>query len=359
MSYSESEEYQKEIREQYQKRNLQLKEEEVKDILGKLGFSVSVDDISVAEAGNMNATFLAGGYVVKINKEEGVTKYAANVIVSENLKESSVVRVITHDEYKKTDYEVLVMERALGEEWLKKMPEMSEEENKHIFSQVLDVMNEFSDIDCTDKFGWITDIQTDSEKNGFNSFREQLEERLNSYLTKLRKNPENDINAIDKIEQYILDNLSLFDTDKPSFVHSDLHMGNVMQEKGELTAIIDFDSVQSVPKYTVLLSLIGLIDNPGQYVEGTDDFPKYKDKKFEYLYPILKEKIPEIFEEQNLGLKLNILGILEGLMWASDDWSKDWTKEMIENLSTKEIPEGSDYSKTYYIPIIERIKALK
>lgn len=53
-----------------------------------------------------------------------------------------------------------------------------------------------------------------------------------------------------------------------------------MQKDGELTAVIDFDSTQSAPAYRILMSLIGVIDNPAQFVEGTPYFEPYQGKRF-------------------------------------------------------------------------------
>lgn len=357
MKYEETPEYQAEIAEQYKERNLELTPSEVQDILSRLGFEVSVEEITVAEAGNMNATFLAGRYVVKIAKNPEESKYVANVVVSEALPGSKVARVLKHDTYEKTDYEVLVMERVAGKMWQTQMPEMSEEQNKQLFGKVLDVVNEMRTIRFTEKFGEVSEIVADEDKNGSNSFSEHLEVRLDSYLAKLREVEYVDQEALDRITTYIRSNLNLFDADSASFVHTDLHMGNVMQDSGELTAVIDFDSVQSRPAYTALISLIGLIDNPAQFVEGTTNFEAYKGKKFEYLYPVLKEKLGDILQDSNLGLKLNVLGMIEGLTWASGNWSKEWTKQLIKNLDEKEIPKDGNYSTTYYLPIIEKIKS--
>lgn len=356
MSYTESEAYQKEIAEQYKQRNLELTSTEVWGIMGKLGFDADADDIQLAEAGNMNATFLTSNYVVKASAKRDVVKYAANKIVSDSLPEEKVVRVLSHDQFKATDYEVLVMERAPGSMWLKNMPSMSEAENRILFSQVLKTAIVCHSIEFTKKFGWVTDIYADEEENGFNTFRSQLEARLGAYLPKIRAQKDVDLEALKKIVFYVSERLSIFDNDEPSFVHRDLHMGNVMHQDGELTAVIDFDSTQSVPSYTALIPLTGLIDNPAQFVEGTDDYLAYKGRKFEYLYPELKRAFTKELEDPDLALKLNVLGVIEGLMWVSEDWSQDWNKEMVTNLANKETPSDGDVTTTYFGEIIEKIR---
>lgn len=357
MSYTESEAYQKEIAEQYKGRNLSLNPEEVVDILSKLGFEVDEAKVTEAEAGNMNATFITPDYVVKVSNNAESVSYSANKIVSDKLPNEKVVRVVTHDIRQNSEYEVLVMERASGSMWLTQMPSMSEEENKRLFIQVLQVASACRNIHVTDKFGWITDIMADSEKNGFGTFRAQLEARLDAYMQKIKGQEDMDQDAVAKVVSYVRERFHLFDEDKAHFVHSDLHMGNVIHEGGNLTAVIDWDSTQSAPTYKGLIPLIGLIDNPAQFVEGTPDYQAYKGKKFEYLYPELKSAYAEELEDEQLAEKLNVLGIIDGLMWMSEDWSPEWNKEMLENLSTKETPTDGDVSGTYYGEILTRINS--
>ncbi len=357
MSYTESEAYQKEIAEQYKERNLTLEPREVVDILGKLGFKVDEAAVAEAEAGNMNATFITPDYVIKVSNDLKSISYSANKIVSDKLPDEKVVRVITHDVRQNSEYEVLVMARAPGSMWLTQMPAMSKGENKKLFAEVLQVVIACRGIHVTDKFGWVTDIMADSENNGFETFRLQLESRLDTYVQKIAQQEDIDEEAVTKVAAYARDRLHLFDNDVASFVHSDLHMGNVMQENGSVTAVIDWDSTQSAPSYRGLIPLIGLIDNPAQFVEGTPSYQAYKGKKFEYLYPELKSAFADELEDQKLPEKLNVLGIIDGLMWMSEDWSREWNKEMINNLSTRETPTNGDVSNTYYGGILGKLKS--
>lgn len=232
MSYTETEAYQKEIAEQYKERNLELPLHEVRRILSAVGLEVAEEEIKVADAGNMNATFVAGQYVVKVSNEFDAMKYAANQIVSEQLPNEKVVRVVTHDVREKTEYEVLVMERAPGLMWSPFMPSMTEEANKKLFAQVLEVATATRKIAVTNKFGSVTDIVGNLNENGFTSHRAQLEAQLADYVSKIADQEYLDQNAVKKIVNYVTDKLYLFDDDQPSFVHTDLHMSNVMQQDG-------------------------------------------------------------------------------------------------------------------------------
>ena len=348
MNYTESDAYQREIAEQYTQRTLQLAPVDVHQILQMLGIEVSVDELSLAQFGNMNATYSAGPYVVKISNDDLAVKYSANKVVSEQLPHEKVVRVVLHDVRERTDYEVLVMERAPGDVWLTQMPLMSEAQNVQLFKHVVQVARAAQNISVTNSFGWVTDILHDPPAHGFATYQAQLAARLDAYLPKIVAQEDLDQTAVEHTMRYVRENLDLFADEQPRFVHTDLHMGNVLQSAGELTAVIDWDSVQSAPAYRGLIPLVGLIDNPAQFVEGTPDYELYKGKKFEYLYPILKEAFATELADPYLARKMNVCGIIEGLMWVSEDWSREWNKEMITNLATQEVPDDGDVSHTYW-----------
>jgi hypothetical protein len=45
--------------------------------------------------------------------------------------------------------------------------------------------------------------------------------------------------------------------------------------------------------------------------------------------------------------KLNVIGLSEGVMWVSQNWSTDWNIEMIKRMIEEELPDN-DLSKTYH-----------
>ena len=142
------------------------------------------------------------------------------------------------------------------------------------------------------------------------------------------------------------------------FIHTDLHMGNILHEGNKLTAIIDFDSALRAPKMRALISLLGLIDNPSQFVEGTKDFPKYKGKSFYPFLPVLKESLSDVFSDQRLLKKLNLNGVSIGLMWIADNWSTDWNKEMIRNIVDSELANSEqDLRESYFGKIFAHLNS--
>jgi hypothetical protein len=150
--------------------------------------------------------------------------------------------------------------------------------------------------------------------------------------------------------------IDIFDDEQSVFVHTDLHMGNILHDGRHLKAVIDFDSAQKAPKARTLISLLGLIDNPQQFVEGTDDFPKYKGKDFYNLLPILKSELSDVFADPLLIQKLNIIGLCEGLMWVAGDWSAGFNEQMIASMIREETPESEgELSLTYHGKILSRL----
>jgi len=351
--YVESDKYQKEIQQQYKKRVAKFTPEEVIKVLQILdipNLPIS-NEITEARAGNMNATYITPHLVIKMNKNRKETDYVSNKIISDRLGNTSpVVKVIAYDNFEKTDFEVLVMEKSEGNMLLDDIFEMNEKNIETIFNQVLDVVDKCFEIPFQD-FGLINSTKEDS----FETFSKYLEKDFDSYVAKIKSENICTIEDIEIIEKYFKKHISIFDQTESVFVNGDLHMGNILHKGEILTAVIDFDYSLKAPKVRVLLSIIGFIDNPQQFVEGTKDFDRFKGKNFYYLLPMLKARFPEIFADPQLLRKLNLIEIKESIKWVSQNWSADWNTEMINGLLQNEI--GEDYlSQTYHGKILSKYK---
>lgn len=347
--YVESDEYQNEISQQYKKRVSKFTREQVLEVLEMLNIPnpPAINEIVEAGAGNVNATYITKDLVIKLNQKKGHPDYLANKIVSDHFgTQLPMVNVLAYDDFEKTPYEVLVMERSKGAMFLDDIVEMSEQNREIIFQQVLDVISHLFQIKFSD-FGW---INLDN-KESYPTYAEFLNKEFNEHVFKIRAEKLCAPEDIDKIEAYFKKHISIFDSCKSVFIHTDTHMGNILHEGIKLTALLDFDYSLKAPKVRALNSLLGFIDNPQQYVEGTKDFPKFKGKNFHHLLPILKLKFPEIFADSQLLRKLNLTGIKEGVMWVSQNLSADWNAEMIKGLIENELPEN-DFSQTYHGKIL-------
>ena len=343
--YVNSDKYQEEIRQQYKKRVSKFTPEQVLGVLKTLNIPnlPVVNEITESSVGNVHATYLTPNLVIKLNQNDKRPDYLPNKIISDKLGSNSpVVQVVAYDNFVKTPYEVLVMKRSKGKMLLDDICEMSESEREIIFQQVLDVVAQLFEIKFTD-FGR---INLDGQE-AYPSFSEFLNKEFDGYVTKIKKEGLCFLEDVIKIESYFKKHLSIFDKTESVFVHTDLHMGNILHEDDKLTAVLDFDSALKAPKVRALISLIAFIDDPQQFVEGTKDFPKFKGKNFCHLLPLLKDKFPELFSDPLLLRKLNIISIKEGLKWVSENWSADWNKEMIKGLIKNELPDDN-LSQTYH-----------
>ena len=265
IKYTESDKYQEEIHQQYHKRVAKFSPEEVIKVLKLLDVPnmPATNEIIEAKAGNMNATYITPNLVIKMNKNQEEVDYLANKIVSERLGNvSPVVKVIRYDDFKKTDFEVLVMEKSQGNMLMDDIFQMSEKELENLFKQILDVIDELFDIKFT-KFGLVNN----NDSKSFDTFSEYLLKDFDEYVFKIKTENICTTEDIEKIEKYFKKHISIFDKGESVFVHADVHMGNILHDKGRLTALIDFDYSLKAPKVRALLSIIGFIDNPQQFVE--------------------------------------------------------------------------------------------
>ena len=341
MSYVESDQYQKEIKEQYAKRISSFSKEEVVRVVKSLGYSISCDEIHEAEIGNVNATYITEEYVIKVIKEK-TRGYIANTLVSDSFPFDPVVRVLAHDMFNVTPYEVLIMKRSPGVVLQKDILELDESTIKELFSQVIDVVVKCSTL-TSETFGLVNSPDQRSA-----SFRDLQKSKVDSYVQVILEAKLADEKSIVRIQNYFDTHAHVLENEHAVLVHNDLHMGNILHSGNTLTAIIDWDSAYYAPLYTVLHTILGFIDNPSQFVEGTVDYEKFKGVRFSYLIPILKERLPDIFKDENLILKLNLFGIVEGLMWVSQNWSTEWNREMIQKLVEEETPDDIGLLKNSY-----------
>lgn len=348
--YFDSEEYQNEMAQQYKERVSKFSREQVLEVLELLNIPnlPAIDEIVEAGAGNVNATYLTADLVIKLNQRKGHPDYLANKIVSDRFgAQLPVVRVLAYDNFEKTSFEALVMERTKGHMLLDDIMEMSEKDREIIFQQTLDVIDKLFEIRFSD-FGWIT---LDGIESYF-TYAEFLSKEFDEHAAKIRAEKLCAPEDIDKIEAYFKKHVFIFDSGESVFVHTDTHMGNILHVGTKLTALIDFDPALKAPKVRALNSLLGFIDNPQQYVEGTTDFSRFKGKSFYHLLTILQSRFPEIFADPQLLRKLNIILIKEGVMWVSQNWSANFNAEMIARLMENELPSSDDLSQTYHGKIL-------
>lgn len=342
-SYTETEEYQKEIADQYKKRVAVFPTDEVVKTCELLGIFVEPNSVSQATAGNVNATYITKEYVVKMNQDKKERTYYANKVVADKLGvDTSVVEVLAYDFFEKTPYEVLIMKRAKGTMLLDDIFDLSPQTQKDLFRQVVRAVRKMLAIEFDD-FGNV------NSNRSFPRYNDYLTYTFTENIKQIREQKLCEEQDVAKVEAYFLKHVGIFNDEKSVFVHTDIHMGNVLHERGILTAIIDFDySLKAAPS-RVLLSLLGFIDNPSQFVEGTPDYPKYKGKDFYHLFPILEEELSDVFTDPLLLKKLNLIGICEGIGWIAANWSTEWNKEMIANLVNKETPDKEEeLANSYY-----------
>lgn len=351
--YTESEEYQQEIAEQYKKRIGKFNPKHVIVSLRKLGFAdVRPEDLKTTTAGNMNATYLTPDLVIKINKRGDMPYFYANKVVSDALTgKAPVVNVLAYDYFDKTKFEVLVMKRAPGQSMLDTIFDLPQEDVITIFKQVLDVIKELQKIKF-DSFGWVN-LQNETYPTYGDFIRAEMEDSL----VKAREQNVIAEQDLEKVSQYLLNNLAIFKGEKPVFVHTDTHMGNFLHLGNRLTALIDFDWSVKAPAWRVLAKLLAFLADPQQFTEGSSYFEKYKGKDFMFLMPTLKAELKELFDDPLLLKKLNLHFVSEGLMWIAEGWSDNWSREMMKTILENELPENDeDLQKTYCGKIINHQK---
>jgi thiamine kinase-like enzyme len=234
-------------------------------------------------------------------------------------------------------------QKEIAKKYKEKSQYFSKKNVSDIFTQVLDLVLKFETI----KSDFFMNISNPTEK--FSNFSDKLMSNFYDFKKVIKEQKLAKNNDIKHIENYLHQHINTLSQEKAVLVHTDLHMANILHSGNNLTAIIDFDSASFAPNFLSLRYLLAMINDPAQFVEGTSDFEKFKNKHFKFLLPLLKQKLTHILKTENLVLKLNLCSVIEGLMWVSQNWSKKWNEEMIKNLIKNETPNNlKDLEKSYY-----------
>lgn len=343
MTYSDTDQYQKEIAEQYKKRTIKFTTGQVIHALGRLGITVDETELVEATVGNVNFTYLTPTLAIKINQKTEYQDYLANKIAADKLADNyPVPKIIAYDFFERTPFEILVMERIPGEVLVDTIFNLTEQQSIILFKQVLEIVAQLHNISFS-SFGEIRSTQS------FRTFTEYLLTKFKADTEKIRSEGLCSSEDLVRIENYFYSHVDIFDEASAVFVHTDVHMGNILHRGETLSGLIDFDSSLKAPSFVTLQSILKFLDHPSWFVEGTPAFAKYKGKNFHHLFPILKEKFHTIFTDPQLARKLNVYGVATSVMWVAGNWSAEWNKETIDTIVTNELADTETaLEQSYY-----------
>ena len=253
------------------------------------------------------------------------------------------MHALAYDKFEQSNFEALVMERAPGKVLQHDIFEMTEADLQVLFKQILSVVRQLSQIPFSD-FGPISQLD-----RSFPTFEQQFVDDFRGNLATIRRDQLANETDIARIESYVLDRVNVFQGERPVFVHTDLHMGNIMHDGTTLTSIIDFDHSHKAPAMMELTTLLSFIGAPQQFVEGRPEFAQYKGKQFLHLIPILKGELPALFADPNLIQKLNLLYLKADMSLISENWSAKGNATIMRDVLTNGLAETDDaLSRTFY-----------
>ncbi len=145
----------------------------------------------------------------------------------------------------------------------------------------------------------------------FNSWREYCEDAFNVNLEEVIKlKGDMPLPVLDSVINYFDKNKHVLDVGEASIVHGDLWPANILVERGEIAALIDFEfSFWGAKDYDFFLTLqFCLFPNDG--LEGES---RYLAEDFHDYYQLIKKNFPEIFLQKNIRERLNLYLIIHNL----------------------------------------------
>ncbi len=144
------------------------------------------------------------------------------------------------------------------------------------------------------------------------SWREQIETKLHTYLDVVRQKDLFSNDVVRSLQKYIDDNVKLLEQAKLGLQYWDFHLDNLIVDDGKLVGMIDFEHVDVVSIDYVLNIVRQMQNYPhlnlAEEMEQYANLEHYKD-----MLNWFKEFYPELFDFDGLEARINLYD-LEGIL---------------------------------------------
>lgn len=166
-----------------------------------------------------------------------------------------------------------------------------------------------------DSIGQLKAIATSEPQpklNGYQTWREQIETKLNSYLDVVEQQKLFTDDVVQSLQQYIDENIQLLENAKIGLQYWDFHLDNLILDSGKLVGMIDFEHVDIVSIDYVLNIVRQMQHYPhlhlAQEMKQYANLDDYAD-----MLNWFREFYPELFAFEKLEKRINLYD-LEGML---------------------------------------------
>jgi aminoglycoside phosphotransferase (APT) family kinase protein len=146
----------------------------------------------------------------------------------------------------------------------------------------------------------------------YQTWREQIENKLNDYLDVVRQQKLFDIETVQSLQTYIDKNIELLEQSKLGLQYWDFHLDNLIIDNSKLVGMIDFEHVDVVSIDYVLNIVRQMQQHPhlnlAEEMEQYANLEDYKD-----MLNWFKDFYPELFAFDKLETRINLYD-LEGML---------------------------------------------
>jgi hypothetical protein len=202
---------------------------------------------------------------------------------------------------------------------------LSNEERKEMVRQLANYLKVIGNTDYTEfsnKFG--IEPLTD--------WKEYILKKINKSLQEIKERKLLEPEMIERIELFIQENSSCLNEKKIGLAYWDTHFDNVLTDGKAITGILDFERTEIVSIDFLLNTVKRMMDYPKKYMaEQWEKFAKPED--YENLFSWLKEFYPDLFDFQDLDLRLRFYALNQDLrdltMWPNSTTLKDMIEKSI------------------------------
>lgn len=210
--------------------------------------------------------------------------------------------------------EWLIMTRVPGSSLLNTWPKLSHEERVRVMTQLGEQLRALHDVDVPQDFlnPWLHDALSIPEKAADAYSIEPQDYRVITRgleVAGYKGEP-----WLSEADEYLANQLHLFEGDRPTLIHGDVHFNNLMWDGGEL-AVLDFEGATTAAKDRELLTMIDFCSNPQQFfAPGQADVTNVEEADVQDALLQLRDVYPELFGGDHLVDRLLVYALMRQLL---------------------------------------------
>ncbi len=230
-----------------------------------------------------NEVWILAEHVLRIGISHKLNIEAETKLLSQLPKEVKSPKLIKYGSDKQMAW--MLLEKIEGEKLINVWPHLSDPEQIHVIGELAEILKSLH--------GTTAEMENNPDRAHLRSIK--LDD-LRIAIRQLKQNPVFDSGLIRETENFIENSEKIVAAAVPhGLIHGDLHFENVLWNKGQVSALLDFEYATTGPIDLELDMILRFCAYPYLFVpDGMED--KAKPEAYQEMPQLLRGKYPEMFK---------------------------------------------------------------